>query len=84
MSVNWSKYATPQQSKNLAKNPVDNAVLGLHVGKIRRIPLIVNHNPTKNNRAHSLIVGLNTDKRKKVKIRDELALIARWEERFGT
>lgn len=57
MSVNWSKYATPEETKQQAKNPAENAVLSLLVGGVRKIKTLdVTHTPTINNRAHSEIV----------------------------
>jgi hypothetical protein len=55
MSVNWSKYASPQQTQQQAtKDPHNNAVLGLIVGSIRAIKgLDVKHSPEATNRAHS-------------------------------
>jgi hypothetical protein len=54
MSVDWDKYASPQDTKGRAKNPANNAVLSLSVGGIRKIrDLDVKHTPEPNNRAHS-------------------------------
>ncbi len=83
MSVNWSKYSSSLTSKQRTKIPANNAVLGLNVGKVREIPMEVKHDPKPDNRAHSLVIGLDTDKRKKARLRDELALIATWEQDFG-
>ena len=54
MSVDWDKYASPQDTKARAKNPADNAILSLPVGGIRTIrDLDVKHTPEPTNRAHS-------------------------------
>jgi hypothetical protein len=38
MSTDWDKYSTPQETRKRAKNPLDNAVIALSVGEVRRIP----------------------------------------------
>lgn len=78
ISVDWSKYSTPQQSVARRANPSDNAVLRFIVGDVRKIPMDVKHAPIKQNRAHSLISKLSEDKRRKMRQRDELAKIAKW------
>lgn len=56
MSVNWSKYASAEETKQQARNPVENAVLSLLVGGVRKIKdLDVIHTPDPSNRAHSEI-----------------------------
>jgi hypothetical protein len=57
MSVNWSKYATAEETKQQARNPAENAVLSLLAGGVRKIKdLNVTHTPTPSNRAHSEIL----------------------------
>src|SRR6266704_4421132 len=59
MSVDWEKYSTPQETKNRAAKPVDNAVIGTRVGQIRGLSgLEVQHKPEPVNRAHSNVLGL--------------------------
>lgn len=54
MSVDWDKYATPEDTRKRAKNPSNNAVLSLSVEGIRKIRnLNVRHAPESANRAHS-------------------------------
>ena len=54
MSANWEKYATAEETKQQAKKPEDNAVIGLLAGGIRKITdLDVKHTPEPKNRAHS-------------------------------
>lgn len=61
MSTDWSKYATPEQSR--AGKGIDKAanygVTGLHVGHVRRIDaLSVIHEPLEENDAHTHVLGL--------------------------
>ena len=64
LSVDWSQYSSPQDTRGRAtSNPQHNAVLLLVVGSVRSIsPLIVEHAPVNDtdepNRAHSLIKNL--------------------------
>lgn len=54
MSVEWGKYATPEETRNRARKPIDNAILALIAGEIRsKAGLGVNHTPLPENRAHS-------------------------------
>ncbi len=58
VSVNWSKYSTPEESRNKAKTPSDNAVISLVAGEVRSIDsLRLEHTPISNNIAHSSIFG---------------------------
>ena len=61
MSVDREKYATPQDTRNRAAKPLENAVIAANVGTIREIHnLQVQHAPDheRENRAHSNVVGL--------------------------
>jgi len=54
MSVDWDRYATPEDTRARAKTPSKNAVLSLSVAGIRKIrELDVKHTPEATNRAHS-------------------------------
>jgi hypothetical protein len=57
MSSDWSKYSSPEETKERAKKPSENAVLRLGVGDIRNVPafgLDVKHVPLlPSNRAHA-------------------------------
>ena len=66
MSTDWSRYATPEQTRNRAmrSGPENNAVLALGVGAVRAIPnQIVRHVPVcgdqevPDNRAHTDVFG---------------------------
>lgn len=70
MSVDCNGYSTPAQTRARARNPVDNAVMGIRVEAIRRIDgLSVEHDPIQEgtldrqgrplpaNRAHSNVLG---------------------------
>jgi hypothetical protein len=64
MSVDWSKYATPEKTRT-AKGP-ENAqkygIAALPVGRVRQITaLSVVHAPVEGNDAHSHVHGLSTE-----------------------
>jgi hypothetical protein len=57
MSVDWSKYATPEDTRNRARKPIDNAILAMIAGEIRSaVGLAVNHTPQPENRGHSEVI----------------------------
>ncbi len=80
MSTDWGKYSTPQESRNRAKNPSLNGIVGLIVGKVRDIPLEVIHNPDLrlNNQAHTDVKMNEEDCKNKERIRLELMSIYFW------
>lgn len=50
MSVDWSKYSSPEDTRARARKPVDNAVLALITGDIRtQVRLDVYHSPEPEN-----------------------------------
>lgn len=66
MSTDWSRYATPEQTRNrgVRSGPENNAVLEFDVGAVRSIPeQVVQHSPIFNdpeepdNRAHTEVFG---------------------------
>ena len=66
MSTDWSRYATPDDTRNraLRSDPLDNAVLALGVAAVRAIPgQTVIHAPIQgddlipDNRAHAEVLG---------------------------
>lgn len=64
MSTDWSRYATPEETRARARKPSLNAVGRLHVGAVRQIPMqAVVHSPIRNhptlpdNRAHADVTG---------------------------
>ena len=63
MSTDWSKYATPERTRN-AKGPERATQYGisqLPVGRVRQIDeLSVVHAPEEDNDAHSHVLGLST------------------------
>ena len=74
MSTDWSKYATPEETRNRARNPADNGVIEMTVAHVRAIePLKVTHEPLFDNRSHSEVFG---DKDPEVRVK--LKRIARW------
>ena len=77
MSTNWQKYCpTPQDSKKKGKQPNNPAfgVVSLPVGGLRRVPLGVDHTPTRKDRSHTTVVGDKT-----AEVREKLTRLARWE-----
>jgi hypothetical protein len=81
MSTDWEKYSTPQQTRERAKNPADNAVIGLPVGPVTKIPLEVKHTPDieRMNRAHTDIIG---DKKRPPEVRVKLLALMSWKIRL--
>jgi hypothetical protein len=71
MSVNWDKYASAAQTRQQAsKNPEDNAVISLPVGGIRQVEgLTVLHTPERDNRAHTDVFGIPTQREQQVEKR---------------
>jgi len=60
MSTDWAKYSSPEETRQRAKNPKDNAVIQLIAGEVRRIPeQWIQHTPDRqrNNRAHTDVFG---------------------------
>jgi hypothetical protein len=59
ISLDWSKYATANQTRYRAFRPENNGIIALVAGQVRSISgLSVDHEPLKLNRAHSGIHGL--------------------------
>jgi len=77
LSVEWSKYATPEQTRSRGKVPEDNAVLQMGTGNIRQIRegLDVEHVPLPENQAHSEI-NLPLDRLEQTEVRLMLHRIA--------
>jgi hypothetical protein len=73
MSTDWSRYSTPQETRERAKDPAINGVIEMTVGDVLAIPTtpkqkvlhtpIQNHpNPEiKDNRAHTDVLGPKDD-----------------------
>lgn len=62
MSVDWEKYSSPEDTRQRARKPRDNAVISLPALGIRDIgKLELRHTPdhSTHNRAHSEVFGLN-------------------------
>lgn len=77
LSVDWSKYATPQEAKDRARVPADNGIVGFQAGPVRAQDHQVVHTPEQNNRAHSSVRG------EEPKVRVTLSRIAQWIPEFG-
>lgn len=79
MSVNWSKYSTPQKTLLEAREPEKNGVIEMNTGKLRDIPpLDVIHAPNTENRAHSNVINIPEKEPKKIKVRYNLSEISEW------
>ena len=58
LSVNWERYSTPEESAICPVKPGKKYYVGGLYAKIpRNEQLEVNHEPTRNNKSHSLIIG---------------------------
>ncbi len=78
MSVDWEKYSTPAQSQAIAKTPAKNAIVSLRAGEVRQIQTLrVEHEPRRDNRAHSEIFG-----EKDPEVRVKLSRLITWEIRL--
>jgi hypothetical protein len=83
MSTDWDKYSTPEETQKRVQRsaPEDNGVLSFNVGGVREIkPLLVEHTPEPENRAHTEILG---DKKKDSEIRLKLKRLAQWAIKIG-
>ncbi|MEE9379224.1 MAG: hypothetical protein V3V33_14460 [Candidatus Lokiarchaeia archaeon] len=87
LSVDWSKYATPEDTLNRRIDPnlTSNGIIEIIVGKLRECikqndySITIQHYPLRIppiNRAHSLLDGIT--KINKAKIKRELSTIAQW------
>jgi hypothetical protein len=79
MSTDWSKYSTPELSRQRARNPDSNGIISFAIKAVREIPLTVRHAPLPENIAHAHIIGIPETDPPKTKIRALLALIYKWE-----
>src|ERR1700736_356812 len=77
MSVDWEKYSSPEDTRQRAKKPSDNAVIELSVCEIRLInALDVKHKPETTNRSHSDVVGLPDDSADLTEVRTLLLAVS--------
>ena len=61
MSTDWSKYSSPNETRNRANEPQNNGIVALIAGGVRAIPgLSVKHSPDvqRSNQAHTDIFGI--------------------------
>ena len=90
MSVDWSKYSKSEETRQRARRPADNGVIGMAVSGIRSIEgLEAEHDPVQENtcdaegnlippnRAHAEVLGEKTEER-----RVKLSRIYSWEIRL--
>lgn len=60
MSTDWAKYSsTPLDARNRAKKTERNGIISLKAGGLRQLKLTVIHDPSKDNRSHSLVKGVD-------------------------
>ncbi len=58
MSTDWDKYSTPEETRQRARVPNENAVIAFVVREVRGIPgQSVEHAPLPENRAHTNVTG---------------------------
>lgn len=77
MSVDWSRYSTPEQTRARGRKPLECAVFALIAGEIRSIPTLdVLHTPLPDNQAHC-DVPLPSDPEDLTYVRFKLNQIAR-------
>jgi hypothetical protein len=79
MSVDWCKYSTPAESVSRAKIPEDNGIVSFVVKDLRTMRLLVEHSPSKNNRSHSDVKGIEKPIQNDPEIRFKLRKLAKWE-----
>lgn len=79
MSTDWEKYSTPKQTKNRARNPKDNAVIGFITIDLRGLNLSVIHSPSNKNRAHTGVKGIAEPIEKDTELRLKLLDVFNWE-----
>jgi hypothetical protein len=63
MSTNWSKYSSPEETRQRARSPSENAVIQMMTGEVRAVPgQSVVHTPDlpTRNRAHTDVTGEKT------------------------
>ncbi len=81
LDCEWSKYSTPEEAINRAKDPSSNYLVRIKVKDLREIPpLNVIHAPEPSFRGHSLIIIAKPriDKGFMIKIRNILSQISEW------
>ncbi len=79
LSTDWSKYSTPNETKQRARKPIDNGVIGMICGKVRQISLLeVKHAPSIKNYSHTNICNFPVDSKKITKTRVKLSRISKW------
>lgn len=55
LSVNWDKYSSPEETIKQSTDPKYSGCLSINAGSVRKNELSVEHEPSINNRAHSII-----------------------------
>lgn len=81
LSVDWAELCSAEETKYRAsKNPERNGVIRMLAAEIRtgRFPLTLDHSPSKNNPAHSEIIGVPPRRATDIGIRAKLQSISEW------
>jgi hypothetical protein len=81
LSVDWSKYSTPEDTLKRAKKPEKNGVVSMSVDGVRKkpLPLDVLHKPSNSNYSHSEIFEIPPRKPSDMGIRVKLMDLCNWE-----
>ncbi len=78
LSVEWEKYATPEETQARFGNPKNFGVFSMETGQVRKIkPLKVKWTPNDITLAHSEITGIPNFGELKTTIRQELSRISK-------
>lgn len=81
MSTDWSRYSSPEESRERAKKPKENFIVKLNAGALREIPMDVEHSPSIkfDNRSHTDVYGLEgLDPDDRNELRTKLKTISDW------
>lgn len=74
MSVDWSKYCSPEDTRKQSLRPAETGVVQMVAGEVRQVDALqVEHAPEVSHPEHSLVLGITTPS-----IRRSLRKIATW------
>lgn len=77
MSTDWSRYSSPEATRERARVAKDNAVIAFAAGAARNLRLTVDHTPDRatNNRAHTDVSGNVSDPEVRLKLRRKTRIL---------
>ncbi|MHA1381968.1 MAG: hypothetical protein ACTSRG_26655 [Candidatus Helarchaeota archaeon] len=79
ISVDWSEYSTPEQTLSRGDPQYEYSIIEMLAGAVRELPpLDVKHKPEEENMAHSEIIGLPPEKRKRRRMAIHLKRISKY------